>query len=496
MFERASDRHGMLLAPAVAMVVTSLAVVMGSAPAVAQQQEAGERIEEITVTGSRLVRRDLDAPSPVVVVSEAAIESAGNVTIEETLNELPQLASDNTSSVNSGGGSGILTADLRGLDPERTLVLVNGRRFTPANAEGFTDLSSILDALIERVEIITGGASAVYGSDAIAGAINFILKDDFEGLEASYYFGQTDKSDATTHKYDLTIGGNFAEDRGNAVVSASYTDRGNVFFADRDYSAISLFESGGTLVPGGSGNIPGTGLFLSSTQLAALNGLAFNPASACPGTISGIRFGDGGEILPFCDPEDRYNFAPDNYLLRPLERVQVSALGDFEVNDYVTAYTELFYMENRNEWQQAPNAGTLQTSGAARGSYLIPSYATNPVLFDPVRQFLIDNPATFDPDETVPPRSSTAGAARPRRDPGTTSTTGTPIARRPGSEATSMPSAAPGCGIRSCSSSGRRPTRTLPGSCRASGLRSVPMSSSTPTPARPCAAMRSSAACR
>jgi outer membrane receptor protein involved in Fe transport len=373
-----------------------LGILYGTPDAVAQQDN--ERIEEITVTGSRLVRRDLDAPSPVVIVSEAAIKSAGNVTIEETLNEMPQLASDNTSSVNSGGGSGILTADLRGLNPERTLVLVNGRRFTPADSRGLTDLSSIPDALVDRVEIITGGASAVYGSDAIAGAVNFILKNDFEGMEAGYYFGETDKGDATTHKWDLTLGGNFADGRGNAVVSGSYTDRGNIFFADRDYSAISLFEASGALVPGGSGNIPGTGLFLNTSALASLNGLSFDPATACPGTISGVRFGEGGEVLPFCDPQDRYNFAPDNYLLRPLERVQFSSLAHFDVTDAVTAYTELFYMDNRNEWQQAPNAGELQTSGAPRGSYLIPEYATNPILFDPVRQFLIDNAAVFDAD--------------------------------------------------------------------------------------------------
>jgi outer membrane receptor protein involved in Fe transport len=396
MFQRASEQFGRLLfAPAVFVIM--VATSFGSASALAQQDD-GERIEEITVTGSRLVRRDLDAPSPIVVVSEAAIESAGNVTIEETLNEMPQLASDNTSSVNSGGGSGILTADLRGLNPERTLVLVNGRRFTPADARGLTDLSSIPDSLVDRIEIITGGASAVYGSDAIAGAINFILKDDFEGMEAQYYFGETDKGDATTHKWDLTVGGNFADGRGNAVVSGSYTDRGNIFFADRDYSAISLFESGGGLVPGGSGNIPGTALFLNTATLAGLNGLPFDPASACPGTIGGIRFGEGGEVLPFCDPEDRYNFAPDNYLLRPLERVQFSSIAHFDVNDSVTAYSELFFMDSRNEWQQAPNAGILQTSGAARGSYLIPDYAINPVLFDPVQQLLIDNPAFFDAD--------------------------------------------------------------------------------------------------
>lgn len=357
-----------------------------------------EAIEEVVVTGSRLVRSDLDAASPVVVLTDANIRDAGNVTIEETLNEMPQLASDNTSSVNSGGGSGILTADLRGLDAVRTLVLVNGRRFAPADSRGLTDLSSIPDALVERVEIMTGGASAVYGSDAIAGAINFILKDDFEGLEFGYYIGETDKGDAFTQKFDLTIGGNFDDDRGNAVVNVSYTDRGNIFFADRDYSAISLFESGGTLVPGGSSNLPGTRLGLNSTQLGALNGLSFDPATACPGTIGGVRFGEAGAVEPFCDPEDRFNFAPLNYLLRPMERVQITALGHYDIRDNLTAYAELAMMDNRNEWQQAPNAGGLQTSGAPRGDYLIPDYAINPVLFPATRDFLIANPATFDPD--------------------------------------------------------------------------------------------------
>ena len=302
------------LLPATALA--GLAIV-ASPSAVAQQE--GE-IEEVIVTGSRLVRRDLDAVSPVVVLTDEMLRTAGNVTLEETLNEMPQLASDNTSSVNSGGGSGILTANLRRLDAVRTLVLVNGRRFAPADSRGLTDLSSIPDALVDRVEVMTGGASAVYGSDAIAGAINFKLKDDFEGLEFGYYLGETAEGDGTTQKFDLTIGGNFDDGRGNAVVSASYTDRGEIFFADRSYSAVSLFESGTGLIPGGSSNIPGTRLTLSPNNLASLNGVSFDPATACPGTIGGVRFGDQGVILPYCDPEDRFNFAPLNYLLRPLER--------------------------------------------------------------------------------------------------------------------------------------------------------------------------------
>ncbi len=391
-----TNSHTGCAAQSLASVIALVGLAMVTSPSALAQEEGA--IEEVIVTGSRLVRRDLNAVSPVVVISDADIRNSGNVTIEETLNELPQLASDNTSSVNSGGGSGILTADLRGLGAVRTLVLVNGRRFAPADSRGLTDLTSIPDALVDRVEIMTGGASAVYGSDAVAGAINFRLKDDFEGLEFGYSYGETDKSDATTMKIDLTIGGNFADDRGNAVVSVSYTDRGDIFFADRSYSDPSLFESGAGLVPGGSSNIPGTRMFLTPTQLGALNGISFDPATACPGTIGGVRFGDNGVILPFCDPEDRFNFAPLNYLLRPLERVQISALSHYDINDNVTAYTELFFMDNRNEWQQAPNAGGLQTSGAPRGNFLIPNFATNPVLFDATRQFLIDNPGLFDPD--------------------------------------------------------------------------------------------------
>lgn len=374
----------------------SMAATMGSVSVSAQDASTSE-IEEVTVTGSRLVRRDLNAPSPVTVLDETSIRTSGNVTIEETLNEMPQLAAENTSSVNSGGGSGVLTADLRGLGSTRTLVLVNGRRFTPANESGLVDLSSIPDALVQSVEIITGGASAVYGSDAIAGAVNFKLKDNFEGMEVSYNFGQTFEGDGTTHKIDATFGGNFADDRGNAVASISYTSRGNVLFQDRDFSAISLFENGGELVPGGSSNIPGTRISLNSTALAALQGVEFG-ACESGSSVRGVRFGEGGVPLAFCDPQDRFNFADGNYLLRPLERYQFSGMGHFDITDNITAYTEMFYMNNRNEWQQAPNAGGLSTNGAPRGQLWLPDYANNTALSQAFRDFISANTAQFDPD--------------------------------------------------------------------------------------------------
>src|SRR5262245_44122077 len=157
---------------------------------VAIGQETKE-LDEVVVTGSRLVRSDLSAPSPTTVINEDAVQLSGDTTVEAVINELPQLSAGNNSSVNSAGGSGVLTANLRGLGAERTLTLVNGRRFIPANGAGSVDLATIPTALVQRVDIITGGASAVYGSDAIAGAVNFMLRDDFEGFQVSTQYGET-----------------------------------------------------------------------------------------------------------------------------------------------------------------------------------------------------------------------------------------------------------------------------------------------------------------
>src|SRR4051812_3054427 len=167
-------------------MVTLATLTAAAAPQYVMAQEPKqETLAEVVVTGSRLVRSDLSAPSPTTVINEDVVQLSGDTTVEAVINELPQLSAGNNSSVNSAGGSGVLTANLRGLGAVRTLTLVNGRRFIPANSQGSVDLATIPTALVQRVEIITGGASAVYGSDAIAGAVNFLLRDDFEGLQVS-----------------------------------------------------------------------------------------------------------------------------------------------------------------------------------------------------------------------------------------------------------------------------------------------------------------------
>ena len=346
-----------------------------------------EELEEIIVTGSRLVRGDLDSPSPVVIISREDIDQRGPVTIDEVLNIYPQLKPNNTRSQGIEGGTGITEVDLRGLGVTRSLVLVNGRRFIPAEPNGIVDLMTIPEGLIERIEVLTGGASAVYGSDAVAGAVNFILKDDFEGVQFDYSYGQTGESDGETHKIDFIIGTNVAGDRGNITVHGSWFDGEPVFFQDRPFTQIAFFESsdGTQLEPSGSSSIDGGG----TINFDPLVGVPAEPAGC--GFNLGVRFGTSGEPLPFCLDLDLFNFMPGNMLLRPLERYQVSALADYEIADGVSAFTEMFYVDSQNFFTIAPDGFRL-------GSVAFPNYAINTTLSQATRNFLVANANFLDID--------------------------------------------------------------------------------------------------
>lgn len=353
----------------------------------AAQEAAG--VEDIVVTGSRLVRSDLSAPSPTTIIGQEQIANSGATTIESVLNEFPQLSGGNTSSVNSGGGSGVLTANLRGLGANRTLTLVNGRRFIPANGAGNVDLGTIPSALVERVEIITGGASAIYGSDAIAGAVNFILRNDIDGLETSYQYGQATAGDARSHKIDVTFGTPFAEGRGNIILHAGYMQRDGVMMEDRRFSRTPLDSA--TMNPTGSGNIPGGRVAVNVGQLAGQ--LPRGPN--CTSPQNSIRFGEGAEVFQYCTPEDLYNYAKGNYLLRPYERQQFAGIARYRVIPSVEVYGELHYVNTKNQFQQASDSLNVLTPD--QPYFEVANYATNPVLPAQLRQFFIDNATVFDP---------------------------------------------------------------------------------------------------
>jgi outer membrane receptor protein involved in Fe transport len=342
------------LSQAVKLAILSAGTTaVASSPAFAQEEV--EEIEEIITTGSRLVRTDLEAVSPIQVVDNEEFVISGVVNVEQKLNELPSvLPSFGPTSNNPGDGTA--RVNLRGLGTARTLVLVNGRRFVPSTQSGVVDLNTIPGTLIKQVDVVTGGASAVYGSDALAGVVNFQLVDDFEGVEISGLYDVTTEGDAEKYNFDITMGGNFDNGKGNATVYASYTQREALFQGDRDFSTFALTDVapvgtpgqnpktgvGGPLGAGGSSGVPGTRVF---------GGPIINPG---PNEFRLGTFDSNGGALPWVEPDSRFNYAPDNYLQLPQERYVIAAMAHYDINDSVTAYTELNYANNLVPQELAP----------------------------------------------------------------------------------------------------------------------------------------------
>jgi outer membrane receptor protein involved in Fe transport len=305
------------------------------------QAPAGVIVEEVVVTGSRIARRDFTSNAPVTSVDRQQLVLTNTVNTETLLNSLPQTVPgfDRTS---NNPGDGTATVDLRGLGANRTLVLIDGKRVTPTRRDGVVDINSIPTALIENVEVLTGGASAVYGADAVAGVVNFILRDDFEGVDLNFSTQQTEKGDAGLTTIDLTVGGNFGGDRGNAVLNVQWTDREDLFQGDRGFSNVAQFDTPDLtgLEPGGSSGIPQTSIITSALADAF-------------GTTA-ILFNQDGTARPYNGNEDNYNYAPVNYLQLPQERYQATGLASFELNDQIEAYARVMYTSSTVPQQLAP----------------------------------------------------------------------------------------------------------------------------------------------
>ena len=229
---------------------TISALLGGTAAAQAQQaQQNNQGLEEITVTGSRIVRRDLQAASPIVTIDAARLENSSTISIESVLNQMPQFVPEGTQfdqGIQAGptASLGIGSLNLRGIGPNRTLVLIDGRRGQPANAALLIDTNSIPSAAIERIETITGGASAVYGADAMAGVVNFILKKDFEGVDMDFQSGVTQEGDGQETRFTSLLGVNGADGHSNVMLGVEWYDRGAVLLKDRDFYLNGYFDKG------------------------------------------------------------------------------------------------------------------------------------------------------------------------------------------------------------------------------------------------------------
>ncbi|MBY8828086.1 TonB-dependent receptor domain-containing protein [Hephaestia mangrovi] len=364
-----------------APVVLGLALV--SAPAFAQttdssSQDASQAADqtapapEIIVTGSRIQSPNMQSVSPITTVTSQDISLSGTTRTEDLLNSLPQVVAGQSSAL-ANGATGTATVDLRGLGPSRTLVLINGRRLMtgdPNSTSSAADLNFIPSSLVKRVDVLTGGASATYGADAVAGVVNFVMDTDFTGfrLDTNYGiynhnnrnslirplldaktaagvsgYGYPDGTTTDGAQFDTTasFGAALDGDRGHVTAYFGYRKANPVLQSRRDYSACTIQgskSSPSTLACGGSATSPsGNALYfvpgnVSSSTIGALG----------PGTIDTGTYG-------------LYNYAPLNYFQRPDRRYTAGAFADYEITPAIHPYMEFMFMDDETKAQIAPS---------------------------------------------------------------------------------------------------------------------------------------------
>ncbi len=361
-------------------MVASGAYAQDAAPQDADS--ASEGAGEIIITGSRLARRDYSSPSPVVTVNEQFLESQAGGTFAVKLQQLPQVTPGANELVGSGQPTGRATIDLRGMGANRTLVLADGHRLQPSTSSVIVDLNTIPSGIVENVEVITGGASAVYGSDAIAGVVNLKLKNDFQGLELNVQNNITERGDGHEYGIDGLIGANLGDNRGNVVLGLSYLNRGSAYFNNRRFYreafALGAPPWGSDLLPMGNfvpdaTNLPTQAAVdqvfgqygVAAGTVARSNVLTFNTdaGNTLVSQTGGINFNgtyDDSLILSPFNNSLAYNLGTLQMLTAPTERYNLFASGHYDVTDDITVYAQGFF----TDYSSVTNYGAgLQTQG-------------------------------------------------------------------------------------------------------------------------------------
>ena len=372
---------------ALSSLLAAFAVGLASITAVAQDaaQEGVSEVEEVVVTGTRIRDRNVFSSSQITTVDNEDIADRGITRVEDYLNDLPQVSPGQAITA-SNGASGTATVNLRNLGCARTLVLLNGQRLAPGTTGGgnCADLNSIPSLLLERVEVLTGGASSVYGSDAVAGVVNFILDDEFEGFKASvthsfyqhtndngefrdlvqsYGYAQapSDVTTGETNKVAIAFGGSVFDGMGHVTGFMERTDTSPILQGDYDVSACAL--RGGKSGCGGSSTIP-PGRWADFGRYGAAGFVNKDPDIA----RLDLKV-QGNEFVPRAG--QTFNYNPTNFFQRPDERLNMGFFGKFEINEYAEAYANVRSMSSESNAQ-------IAYSGTFGNITSIPCY--NPLL--------------------------------------------------------------------------------------------------------------------
>lgn len=373
---------------------TSAIVLMASASAMAQTATADETEAEvekpaIVVTGSLIRNPNLEQANPVNVTTADQIELKQSNLAEEVLREVPGIVPSVGSAVNNGNG-GQSYVDLRGLGSNRNIVLIDGNRIVPGDLAGRVDLNNIPLALVSRVDALTGAAVTTYGADAITGVVNFLTKKDFAGLDFSFSEQITGKGDGNFMRADLTVGANFDDGRGNAVLSIGYQESDPVYQGARDFSEFGIDSYSGTLGGSGttipsrfSGTRPLAGSTPNTLQERFLSGYTTTPNplfnSANP---TNLLTGVNTPFIPILGTNTTgtanggtrqvnaagqavgtfafFNFNPFNIFQTPFKRYNMFSQANYEVSDAVEVYTRAMFSKNNVKTIIAPSGSFNQ----------------------------------------------------------------------------------------------------------------------------------------
>jgi outer membrane receptor protein involved in Fe transport len=386
-----------------------MSVALVSAPAIAQDAAEEAPAETIVVTGSRIASATQTSPAPLQIVDTQAIQDSGITNIQELLLENPAFGTPTLSRTNSAfltSGTGVATVDLRDLGSNRTLTLVNGRRVVGSLAGTSTvDLNAIPTQFLERVDILTGGASSLYGSDAIAGVVNFVYKSDFQGIELNGQYGVTSRGDDPRYQMNATIGTNFADGDGNIMVHFGYSKEEGLLSRERrntQVDDISLINFTGDPADWGTGvtffsSFPPQGRFITDggTFTYDENGNLKAGFSTSGPDLDGDGFGDGD---PGADGFNRQNFRT---IAVPVERYLFAASGSYAIADDINFFFEGTF--NRTSSSRIIEPFPLESGGAngiypTGGGYNVENYlpgtttiVANPFVPDEILAAAVDN---------------------------------------------------------------------------------------------------------
>jgi iron complex outermembrane receptor protein len=341
---------------ATAVAGTGIAFAQATTPAPAP----AKTLDRIEVTGSRIKRTEIETSQPVFTLNRAEIQAQGLTSIGDVIQNLSANGSALNSTFNNGG-NGETQVSLRNLGSNRTLVLVNGRRWVGGTGlGGAVDLNTIPSAAVERIEVLKAGASSLYGSDAIAGVVNVILRKDYQGAEANAYIGSFDKGDGTKQSYDLTIGQ--TGERFSAMFGVGYVKEDPVFAGDRP---ISSTPTDGTGLAFASSTIPGGRFALCRGVFS--NGTCSIGQTRPNGTAGQFTYDPGNSGLNQRNRTgaDLYNYAPENYLLTPQERKSIFGRATLDLTDNVRAFIQGTYNNRLSEQLLAANPVVLGTGPGA-----------------------------------------------------------------------------------------------------------------------------------